>query len=242
MPMLPRHLRPFVFALALLACLAPRAQAESLVQLTLHGEIDEIGGSFVQVEIDIWRDQKVVRNDIHLHVAQGTSAHDLASLVNGRLADAGAVVRFPGEGTGKPTEAHLFIEHTTAINLRLGHGMWGEVTTCEEAPQWIRFDEPQLVPGDATLVLTATTYHEHLKTPGRLTLKLPLDKDTNSAALSQKLSTVAGENGWVSERPTADRWSPLRSDLGAAVIGCNIRFESKTADWRLEVQLHVPGE
>ena len=240
MPALTRSLRSL--ALALIACLAPAAAAESLVQLSLHGELTEAGGAFVQVEVDVWHDTQLQRHDLHAHLAQGTTAHDLASLLHTRLSEAGVEVRFPGAGSSGARDAQLFIEHTTALNLRLGFGLWGEVTPCEEAPQWIRLVEPQLAKGPARIHLTATTYHEHLKRPGRLKLAMPLSKDSNTASISQEFSRLAAENDWVGERPSPDRWSPLRSELGAAVIACNIRFESPESDWRLEVQLSVPGQ
>lgn len=233
-------LRPLT--LAFLACFCSAASADSLVQLTLHGSLTESGGAFVQVEVDIWKDGAVKRNDLHAHLAQGTTAHDLAGLLAKRLSEAGAKVRFPSEGVGDPLTAQLFIERTTAVNLRLGFGLWGEVTACEEAPRWIRLVEPQLAKGTAQIGLTATTYHEHLKQPGRLKLNLPLTKESNTASISQQFSQLAVENDWVGERPSPDRWSPLRSELGAAVIACNIRFDSPDSDWRLEVQLGVPGE
>lgn len=240
MPALTRCLRPL--ALALFACFAPAAAAESLVQLSLHGELTEAGGAFVQVEVDVWHTTELRRHDLHAHLAQGTSAHDLASLLYTRLSEAGVKVRFPGAGASESKDAQLFIEHTTALNLRLGFGLWGEVTACEEAPKWIRLIEPQLAKGPAQLELTATTYHEHLKQPGRLKLSMPLSKDSNTASISQEFSRLAAENDWIGERPSPDRWSPLRSEMGAAVIACNIRFDSQHSDWRLEVQLAVPGE
>ena len=240
MPALRSCLRLLV--LAVLFTLAPSAQAEGLVQLSLHGQLTEPGGAFVQVEVDVWNSATgVKRHDLHAHLASGTSAHDLASLVHSRLSEAGVRVRFPSAELGDPIEAHLFIEQATAINVRLGFGLWCEVTTCEEAPQWIRLVEPQLAKGGAKLALTATTYHEHLKQPGRLKLQMPITEDSNTASISQTFSKLAAENGWVGERPSPDRWSPIKSDLGAAVIACNIRFDSRQADWRLEVQLLVPG-
>jgi hypothetical protein len=236
----PSCLRPLT--LLLFACFAPAATAESLVQLTLHGELSETGGAFVQVEVDFWSDDSVRRNDLHAHLAQGTTAHDLAGLLYARLLETGAKVRFPSEGLGDPQKAQLFIEHATAVNLRLGFGLWAEVTACEESPQWIRLVEPQLAKGAAQIDLTATTFHAHLKQPGRLTLSLPLTPDSNTASISQEFSKLAAENDWIGERPSPDRWSPLRSELGAAVIACNIRFDSRKSDWRLEVQLSTPGE
>ncbi|MCB9903575.1 MAG: hypothetical protein H6831_04130 [Planctomycetes bacterium] len=240
MPALTRCLRPL--ALAFLVALAPAAAAEGLVQLSLHGELSEAGGAFVQVEVDVWHDTELRRHDLHAHLAQGTSAHELADLLATRLTEAGVQVRYSEADSAKDAAAQLFIEHTTALNLRLGFGLWGEVTTCEEAPKWIRLVEPQLAKGAARIDLTATTYHEHLKQPGRLKLSLPLTKDSNTASISQDFSRLAAENHWVGERPSPDRWTPLRSELGAAVIACNIRCESPEADWRLEVQLTVPGE
>jgi len=240
MPVLRSCLRLLV--LAALFTFAPSAQAEGLVQLSLHGELSEPGGAFVQVEVDVWSSETgVKRHDLHAHLARGTSAHDLACLIYTRLSDAGVKVHFPSQAIGEPLETHLFIEQTTAINVRLGFGLWCEVTTCEEAPQWIRLVEPQLAKGGAKLALTATTYHEHLKRPGRLKLEMPITTESNTASISQTLSKLASENGWVGERPSPDSWSPIRSDLGAAVIACNIHFDSRQSDWRLEVQLFVPG-
>ncbi len=234
-----RSIPSLLASLALFVLLAPAAAAEGLVQLTLHGALTEPGGAYVQVEVDRWTGKEVKRHDLHAHLAQGTTARDLAGLLHARFEHQGAVVRYsPDDGDDR---AHLFVEHATAVNLRLGFGLWAEVTTCEEAPVSIRLDEPQLASGPARLELTATTYHEHTERPGRLTCALPIAKDANTAQISQELAARANDAGWVGERPSPDRWTPLRAQVGGAVIACNVRLRSERADWRLEVRLPVPG-
>lgn len=226
---------PLLLALSLLA---PAAAAEGLVQLTLHGSLTARGGAYVQVEVDRWTGKEVKRHDLHAHLAEGTTARDLAGLLHARFEHQGAVVRYSPDDSDD--RAQLFVESATAVNLRLGFGLWAEVTTCEEAPVSIRIDEPQLQVGAAALTLTATTFHEHTDRPGRLRCELPIAKDANTAQIAQDLAARANDTGWVGERPSPDRWTPLRAQLGGAVIACNVRLESPDADWRLEVALRVP--
>lgn len=223
---------------ALTALVAP-ASAESLVQLGLHGRMGTEGGALVQIEVDVWTGAEVQRHDLHVHLAQSTTARELATLLAARLEAAGATVvaTDPHDESAAP---QLFVSDATAVNLRLGHGLWGEVTICEEAPESIRLVEPQLARGAATLELTATTWHPHLERMGRLRLEHPIAEDTNPGAISQGLAEAARASGWIGERPTPDRWSPLRADGGAQFVGCNVRLAAPTTDWRLEVQLRVP--
>lgn len=222
---------------------APAARAEGLVQITLQGVIESPGGAPVEVELAVWDGTEVDTLSLNLHLGRGTRARDLASLIATRLRRLNARVDFPDENAAgsNPTErVALFIEATTAVNLRLGYGLSAEVTLCDSAPSSVRFMPPQVVEGPADILIAVTTFQAHSRTIGRDSISLDVSSEDGAAKIAEQLAKNALEHGWIADRPRPDSWSCSKNTDGATVTGCSIELNAPEADWRLEVKLAVP--
>ena len=215
------------------------ARAEGLVQLSLDGALSTPGGAPVELHLGFWDGSAVQSVDLRLHLAQRTTGHDLATLLAARLRKAGASFQFPGESTGG-SPAQLFLEDTTLVSLRLGHGLHASVTTTQDAPESVRFLAPLEVHEALEVAVCVTTFHPHLKTPGRHRLSVQAQGDTEPSSICEELFTNGLARGLVSDRPAPDRWRPTKTSEGAVVTGCSIDLSLTQADWGLEVQLAVP--
>jgi hypothetical protein len=215
------------------------ARAEGLVQLSLDGTLSTPGGAPVEVHVGFWDGSSVQAVDLRLHLAQRTTGHDLATLLAARLRKAGASFQFPSESSGA-SPAQLFLEDATLVSLRLGHGLRASVTTTQDAPESARFLAPLEVQEAAEVEVCVTTFHPHLKTPGRLQLSVRAEGDKEPSAICEELFTSGLARGLVSDRPAPDRWRPTKTSEGAIVTGCSIDLSTAKADWGLEVRLAVP--
>ena len=227
-----------------LACFAPllllgTASAEGLVQLSLEGQLSTAGGAPMELHVGFWDGETVQSVDLRLHLAEGTTSHDLAMLLAARLRKAGADFQFPGEATAS-SSAQLFLEDTTLVSLRLGHGLRAKVTTTDQAPESVRLLAPLEVKQSTEVLACVTTFNPHLKTPGRLRLVVKATGETEPSTICEELFTTGLERGLVSDRPSPDSWRPTKTSEGAVVIGCSIDLGASQADWGLEVRLAVP--
>lgn len=218
-------------------------RAEGLVQLTLKGEVQTRGGAPVEIR---WTSKssttgKFEEVGLRLHLAEGTSAFDVATLLVGRLREAGAKVRFPGEKARQVHRVQVFVEATTQISLRLAPGMASTITTCDAAPTSVRFLSPLSHVARAMMMVQTTTFHPHSKKPGSILLEMGLDALRPPAEICESIFQQTLELGLVSERPTTSSWRPIKGADGAAVTGCSIELNSVNSDWGLEVSLEVPA-
>ena len=220
--------------------LATPTRAEGMVQLSLHGQITSRGGAPVEIHVGYWNGKDVVAVDLNLHLAEMTTAQDVAHLLVSRLNRAGARVEYPAQHTSRPDPVQIFIESATLVSFRLGNGLWAGVTTCESGPEAIRFQPPLAQLESADILLCTTTFHAHTKKPGRKLMELEVDRYATSGAICELLFNQGLSQGLICDRPTADRWRPVKTSDGADVTGFSIELLSPGADWGLEVMLSVP--
>ncbi|HJO27177.1 MAG: hypothetical protein CMK00_03060 [Planctomycetes bacterium] len=237
-------LRLFPIApLLFLACFisTPRAEA-GLVQVTLSGEIHETGGAPQEIGISLAplkADGRPASWTMNLHLAEHTSARDLAELVARRFLSSGFGPRAwvsgpPGAGSG--SIAHLFLESPSSLVLRLSGGINGNVTLCEDAPESIKVLPPRLAPEALELSMAFSTRHPHSETHGRHEIKLELSPVNTSAQASKKLSAKALAAGWLGTRPTLETYKFHKRSDGSLIQGCSISLWTD-GDWGLRVEL-----
>jgi|GEM_PF-1143478 len=229
------------FTLLLLALAADRSRAEGLVQLGLHGAVESRGGASVELEWHHWNGSEVRDTALRLHLAQDTSAFDFASLVVARLRARGARVHFPAEHSGAAGPVNVFVEDTVEVKLRLGSGMWGSVTLCDQGPEKVRFLRPLLEKEGAQLSIRTSTFETHAKQPGSVLLELDVDRLASTPSVSEQLFNHGLRLGLVCDRPSADSWRPVKGSDGALITGCSIELLSPGTDWGLEVSLRRPS-
>ncbi len=219
--------------------LVASAQAEGLVQLSLRGRINTRGGAPVELNIGFWDGKRVRAVDLRLHLAEGTSASDLATLLATRLRKAHAELVTPEVSAASGGSAQLFIESATLVSLRLGHGLSAIITTADSVPEAVRFQVPKELEQAAKVSISVTTFHPHTKLPSRVDLVQSPEADTSPSSICESFFNEALEKGLICDRPNANRWRPMKTSAGAMVTGCSIDLRSE-ADWGLEVQLAVP--
>jgi len=230
--------------LLLLPGLAPRADA-GLVQLTLEGEIHETGGALLEIAITLapkQADGRVSTLNMSLHLAQHTSARDLAELVAQRFFSAGFGPRAWVSGSsaaGASTRAHLFLENPLSVTVRLGGGINGFITLCEDAPESIQILPTRMSPSPAHLQLTFSTRHPHTERLGHRELELDLNAGASSAQVSQLLASKARASGWTGTRPTLETYKFYKVNDGSLIKGCSISMWTD-GDWGLRVVLPRP--
>lgn len=229
-----------LFVLSALLLLPSRGEAEGLVQLSLNGAIDAKGGATVEVQWGHWTGKESRDTHLRLHLAQDTSSFELASLLVMRLRARGASVLFPAEKTGATGPVHLYVESTTQVNLRLGHGMWATVTLCDSGPEKVRFLKPQVARDGAQITINTSTFQAHTKMTASILLEHDMDALANTATVCETLFNQGLSKGLVCDRPSADSWRPAKGSDGALVTGCSIELLAPGADWGLQVSLSVP--
>jgi hypothetical protein len=236
---------PWIPALALAAIvLTPPARAEGLVQISLSGTIHTRGGAPIEVELGYWDGSAVRRFAFNVHLGYGTRGEHLAALLAGRLAHDGARVQHLTSAI-EAEPAHLFLDSATYVGLRLGHGLRGSVTLCDASPEGVRVLAPQVQPGSAQVLLTATTFHAPLRKIGRASLELDIDEQASASGISERLAALALEAGWMPDRPSPDRFACRKLTDGSVVTGFCVEVDGGNSDWRLVGALvgpRPPGE
>ena len=253
----PRVLPAFLALASLLGPAAAPARAEGLVQLHFEGRIAPPGGARVEIEVGgtATRDGQLadfgqkVDFGMYLHLGRGTGARDLVALLAQRLRDQGLDVVEPagaaatdGDAAARtPPGASLFVDRVRYVRIRLGTGLQGAVTLCEEAPIAVRVLPPGQTKAGARLYVGASTFTPHTGDHSLRALELELGSEASAPEVSEKLAQRAIASGWVCERPALDSWRPHQMLDGARITGCSIELESG-ADWRLEVELEPAAD
>lgn len=235
-------LRP-VRALAVLLLACP-SSAQGLVQIALQGHVAAAGGARVELAVTALVEGEARRAALALHVAQGTDAHTLCALLADRARGLGLALLFPAEHAGAgPRAVSLFFLDVTEVELRVPVGLSGRLVATEEAPSLVRLLPPQPAgggskpPGEARLLIAASTHHPVTEVHGRAWLELDLPADGNALRASEALFTRAVEAGWLVDRPANDAWRPLRVGESARVVGLSVEVESNGPDWGLALEL-----
>ena len=197
------------------------AAAQQLVQVRLEGALDS--AHLVEVEV-AWQDPALedsVEAILHLHLASGTSAPELAELVSHRLqrAGAGVTVTAPREAPA----ASLWLDGATAVRLRLGAGHGAEIACTEGPPR-----SERLAPPTAAI---RRNDQPPLRRHAQLGVELP--GDSNSAEAATALFEAA-KTSWMTERRGGSAWRPIRLLDGSRITGRSVRLDSN-ADWRVEI-------
>lgn len=234
----------------ILLCLAPVAHAGGLVQISLEGRVDRAGGARIEIAVGAVVDTVVDKLTqettfetreilVALHLAKGTSASDLAQVLASRLREAGMLIIAPRPEQGAPggaSSAQVFIERGIFVRMRLGQGLHGRITACEEAPIAISVESPQVEKVAGKLLLSATAKNMHTGDRSQHDLSMALDVEAHPAQIAAELFQLSMKEGWVAERPESLRWQPVRMKSGAALRGFSVEIEGK-GDWGIYMEL-----
>ena len=225
-------------ALAFLLLSAP-SRAQGLIQLTFQGEITAEGGAPVEIEMGAFAGKEEHVLPLHAHLAQGTTATQVAGLLAHMLRRQSIEHRLfeePTRADGSPGIAQLFVNDVTFVNLRLGHGLSVDVTLCQGGPQRLRIDAPRAYKMPAEISIYASTLHRQMQSSGKAIVRVTASTDDDAGDLAERLVHRSIESGWIARRPSVDSWSPVKMGDGSEIVGCSIRIETE-GDWRLEVSL-----
>jgi len=231
-------------SLALIALLvtAPTTAAQGLVQVSLGGVLGQAGGAFIELEVAALNAQgQRLEAVLHAHLAQGTTAAELSSLMVHRMQAAGLSFVRPPTSTGRRETAQLFVESVTFVHLRLGGGLTGDITLCDERPTAVRFLPPSVVRAPVSVAVYATTRHPHTRERGSAKVSIEAAADASSVVVAEALVQKAIRNGWVAARPTLESWSPVKLANGHEITGCSIALRG-TGDWGIEVEIEWSEE
>ena len=233
---------PSVRACVAVLVLSSSLRAQSLVQLTIEGEIDRPGGAWVDVEVVAVPGTDGARSaSLGLHLAEKTAAADVVALLTRRMEAAGMHAVFASERTGPRTLAHVFVEDCVAVNLHLGHGLAPTVTLCETAPASLKVVPPIESKGKGFLTIAASTWHAPSQTPNRLSIELELDDRRAPTMIAEDLVTRSIQLGWLAERLKHEAWHPTGMADGSIVKGSSIALQTTGADWRMEIGIGPPS-
>ncbi len=214
------------------------ARAQSLVQLSLEGAISPEGGAMVEI---LWEstfpDQEPRAVNLRLHLAQGTSAHDLGQLLSQRLKAQNIAGIFPGPSAPKSGATHVFVNHTSVLRLRLPPGLSSKVTACESAPTRVRVLRADAFPGSGSILTNTTTLHPHTHKTGRVLVSTEFTAQESPDAICERLFVQGLAKDLVVDRPTQDSWRPIRGNGGTVVAGCSIELKTPGTDWGLELRM-----
>lgn len=224
-------LRCLCLALVSSLFLAAPASAEGLVQLRLEGRLEKAH----LVEIEVGTADVPDGVVLHVHLAKKTTGAELAELVASRLERAGAAVEVSSPRDGA---ASLWIDQTKFVHLRLGGGLVGTIACTEGAPETLKVVDESAIEGDSAVEVSASAALVVAgKAPIRsqLTLEVRLKGESSAADAATAIWEAAKEE-WVSDRPGADSWHPIKPRAGGVLVGVSVTLLGE-ADRRLEVVL-----
>ena len=219
--------------------LSSTLRAQGLVELGFSGEEAVAGGGRVECSITFCsakEDRGRHTLDLALHVAEHTSAADIAALVSERLREAGASVVAAGAHAPPLGPANLFVENVESIGLRLGNGLACSLTLCEDQPASVRLAPPSDTKQSATLTVVASTIQPHTKEHRRVSIEVSFDEKFASSELATRLAKASIDKGWLAEIEAHDTCRPNVFTDGSQLQGCSFDLKSK-GDWRIEVAL-----
>ena len=213
-----------------------------LVQIRLWGAVsapamDGGGGVFGHlVEVEIDAAVNGVRSGVvlHLHLAAGTTGEELLQMVSAKLA--AASIR--GKLAVTESAGSLWVEGALRVHLRLGGGLVGEVSCAEGPPQSVRIRPASAMKSPMAVQVSASTaivMNGRLPIRGRATFTASLEKAEHAAEAATALWEAA-KGKWISDRPGADAWRPIKMSDGAAITGVSMRLTGE-GDWALELEL-----
>lgn len=231
-------------ALAGVLLLHGLATAQGLVQIAFHGAVAPAGGARVEVDLvyvaaDTGDERRM---ELGVHLAQNTSAVELAELVERELKRRSVVcssssgVLASATGGSAPPRGSLFVERVLFVGLRLGQGLSAQVCLCEDAPGLVRFGSPLERKEAARFSLSATTEHPHSKERVRFELAVDFAATQTGAVAADTLTTASIGKGWTATWAGNSAWKPAKLQSGARITGACLTLES-AGDWRVEIEL-----
>lgn len=233
-----------VLALASVLALALVAPAQGLVQIAFSGSVAPAGGARVEVDIAFTAAEGPssglnIRIELGMHLAQRTSAAELAQLVERELkrrnvaCSASSDALAPGAAGPRGS---LFVERVLFVGLRLGQGLQAQVCLCEDAPGLVRFLSPLEKKEAAKFSISASTEHPHSKERVRFDLSVDFTAAQTGAVAADTLTTASIAKGWTASWQGNSAWKPAKLQSGARVTGTCLTLES-AGDWRVEIEL-----
>lgn len=229
-------MRSFVAAALAAFALALPASAQSLVQIGLAGEIDAQGGAHVELEVSFATPTgEPATSVVSLHLAERTSAADVALLVVQRLRQLGASPLYEANHTPARGPAMIFVPDCLGVAARLGHGLKTSITLCEEPPARVRLLPGQDVKLAARVACSASVFEAHTKERRRAVYVVELDAKHDAGDAATRLMRGAVDAGWKSELQGHDAWLPGAAVNGARIEGVSFDLDS-AGDWRFEVE------
>ena len=223
----------------LCALFTSTAQADGLVQITIEGTLNREGGARVELDLGAFHPahEQPREMSISLFLAERTTAADVAALFTSRISDAGFKVIAPAPTvTDKVKRAQIFVERAVLVSLRLGSGLSGTITTCDDVPVSLRVLRPELAVLDARFSATISTFNQHSEEYGQHSLTLDVPKKMNTTEIAGELFKKSLTQDWLAERPGTDGWRPTKMADGAIIRGFSASVSSQ-GDWKLEIRL-----
>ncbi|MDZ4772966.1 MAG: hypothetical protein SGI72_07505 [Planctomycetota bacterium] len=213
--------------------------AQGLVQISLSGAIDTSGGGRIEVEIatfDPNAPEKPVLTTMKVLLGESTSAADLAVLLTKRLEANFARVTSLGANAPQRGPVNLFVEGVVSVGLRLGNGLSGNVTLCEDRPMSVRVSPGVESKLGGVLRVVALTRQEHTGDSGRFQVDVNFADRSELTDVGMRVVRAAIAMGWPGELKGHDTWWPAPMTETQRITSCSVELRSN-ADWRLDVAL-----
>lgn len=231
-------IKHFLFALLLFA-FGSTVRAQGLVQLSLQGEVTTPGGGRVEIEIATFNPNAPstpVVTRLNVLLGESTSAADLAVLLTKRLEGNFARVTSLGSNAPKLGPVNLFVEGVWSVGLRLGAGLSGNVTLCEDRPMSVKLTPGAEGRAGAKLRVVALTRLEHTQENGRFEVNAEFKDGSELTEVGTQVVRAAIGKGWPSELKGHDTWWPAPMTETSRILSCSFELKS-SADWRIDVTL-----
>jgi hypothetical protein len=214
------------------------ASAAGSVQLSFSGFVTKEQGTTVDIEIAAQGADGVQTQIVALHVAllRGTTAADLAALLDLRLGESKFRHVLPPPA-GERNAATLFVDGVSRVSLRVSDGLSVRIGLTESAPTSVLLLEPLTRRGKGGISFHGTTSDARLRQRGVVDFGIELNADSNPTSAADSLATACSRANWLSERPSHETWKPSVSFEGVNLIGSSFAIDSQQADWGLELQL-----
>lgn len=223
-----------LLALGLALFFHSSALAAGTVQLVIHGKVHRDGGTPVEFVVEADGGETVFRGI----VGRDTQAGDLVALLERRLKAAG-IRHVRGSDAPGQGPVSLFVEDVERVRLRLGGGLRGTVTACDEAPRALRLLPSRLTDTSrgAHVMLGVTCASRDGSSLATHEVALDLaDVATTAERVADLLARRASQDGLYSERPTDDAWATSGTSAGEGAIGLTVELYAD-GDWGVELEL-----
>lgn len=234
-------MRTYSALLALCAFLfsSPALQAQGLVQLSLSGAVETAGGGRIEIEIatfDPNAPAKPLVTAIHVLLGEHTTAADLALLLTKRLEANFARVTTLGTNAPARGPVNLFVEGVVTVGMRLGNGLSGSITLCEDRAMSVKVSPGLESKLGGVFRVVAHTREEHTGQNGRFQVDVNFADKSEIGDVAMRVVRSAIGMGWPGELKGHDTWWPAPTTETQRVTSSSFEIRSN-ADWRLDIAL-----